>query len=104
MADFSSRGPTYDGRIAPLICAQGVRVATQGRNAISLPNGTSFSGPIIAGSIACLLQAFPNLTYSQLYEALAATASLAETPDNEMGYGIPNFYKAYLYLKQKNNK
>lgn len=104
LAEFSSRGPTYDGRIAPLVCAQGVRVATQGRNAISLPNGTSFSGPIIAGSIACLLQAFPNLTYSQLYEALAATSSQAGNPDNEMGYGIANFYKAYLYLKQKNNK
>lgn len=104
IASFSSRGPTADGRIVPTVCAQGVNVVVYGRHSIKFSNGTSFSGPIVAGGVACLLQAFPNAKFSDIYYSLASTASKADSPDNDYGFGKADFYKAYLVLKKKFDK
>jgi len=58
-------------------------------------SGTSYSSPIIAGSIACLLQSTPSLTNNQIMDILRYTASQYESPDYYLGYGIPNFELAY---------
>ena len=57
--------------------------------------GTSFASPIIAGAVACLWQALPNLTNMQIIDLLKANSSQFENPDNKLGYGIPDFYKTY---------
>lgn len=97
IAGFSSRGPSVDGRIKPDVCAQGVAsvVATSG-GSIGTSSGTSFSSPITAGMVASLWQALPNKTNTELLQIIKESASQFSNPDNEYGYGIPNYYQAYL--------
>ncbi len=101
-AYFSSQGPSSDKRIKPDVMAMGAGVfvsATKGQ-AIKTASGTSFSGPIIAGSVACLMQAFPNKSNIEIMNAIRRCSSNAKHPNGKLGYGIPDFYKTYLFLKQ----
>jgi subtilisin family serine protease len=66
-------------------------------------SGTSFSCPILAGCAACLWQAFPTKTAQQIKDAIMISADHFWTPDNNHGYGIPNFYNAYLLLATNYN-
>ncbi len=100
-AYFSSKGPSSDGRIKPDACAQGYSIYAQGRKKFETMSGTSFSGPITAGAVACLFQAFPNATNMQILDAVRLSASQIKNPDDELGYGIPDMYKAYSYLKKE---
>jgi serine protease AprX len=91
LANFSSRGPTADGRIKPEIVAQGVGVffaSTSGSNRYSSGNGTSYSTPIAAGVAALLLSAHPHLINSQARNILIETADNSSSPNNERGYGL----------------
>jgi subtilisin family serine protease len=56
--------------------------------------GTSFASPLVAGVAALLLEARPGWTPLQVLEALRSTASQADVPDNEVGYGIVNASRA----------
>lgn len=94
-AYFSSTGPTYDGRIKPDICAQGsASVVADIPTGIKLGSGTSFSSPIMAGAIACLWQANPSFSAQEIIQALKQSATLASQPNNQMGWGIPDFMVA----------
>jgi serine protease AprX len=104
-AYFSSLGPTYDKRIKPTVAAQGLgsAVFAPGGTAnpggvLSSASGTSFSSPIICGITACLWQAMPNLSNIQIIESIKATSSQASQPDTLLGWGIPDFSLALLYL------
>ncbi len=93
IANFSSRGPTADGRIKPDVSAPGagVTVARPGNNTTYLRgNGTSFATPITAGVAALLLEAYPNLTPRQMADLLRSTASQPDAPDNNYGHGLIN--------------
>jgi len=105
-AYFSSIGPTFDGRIKPDVMAQGVATVNALPNGdITTDNGTSFASPVIAGLMACLWEAFPNLTNQELMEYVRESAHLYQNPTAQMGYGIPNFYQVYQDLKvDKPNK
>ena len=50
----------------------------------------------MAGMAACLWQSLPNKTNIEIKTLIENCGSLADTPNFELGYGIPNFYKAYL--------
>lgn len=100
---ISSRGPNAAGRIKPDLCAQGINAAVLNGNFPSYNNGTSFSCPILAGCAACLWQAFPTKTAAEIKDAIMISADHFWTPDNNHGYGIPNFYNAYLLLKTNYN-
>jgi len=89
---FSSFGPTSDGRIKPDVSALGLQtvvVDAQGR--VTKSNGTSFSAPLISGFTAGVRQAFPDDTNLEIMDKIRLAGSQSMTPDNELGYGIPNF-------------
>jgi hypothetical protein len=97
IANFSSHGPTYDGRIKPELVAQGMLVtcaAAWDSAAYTVSNGSSYSAPLIAGSAALLLEAHPNWGPMDVRDALLATASYANKPDNDYGWGIPDVLAA----------
>jgi serine protease AprX len=94
-AFFSSIGPTYDGRIKPTVMALGQSDAVaNATDSVTRASGTSFSSPVLAGMCACLWEAHPAATNMQIVEALKKTASFSSHPDNNMGWGIPDFAKA----------
>ena len=91
-ASFSSQGPSYDGRVKPDVVAQGQQsVLSNTDGAITTANGTSFSGPIIAGMVASLWQALPDKTNTEIVDLIKQSSSLFSNPNNQLGYGIPNF-------------
>jgi len=98
-ASFSSYGPTSDNRIKPDISSQGQASATSGGNSVQFFNGTSFSCPIIAGGVASLMQAFPNVPPATIKTKLIQSADLYPNITNQKGYGIPDFWKVYQNLK-----
>lgn len=104
LAGFSSHGPTFDGRIKPDVCArgQGATVAAPGGGINSGANGTSFASPITCGAVACLWQAHPAFSNRQLYYAIIQSANRYTTPNNNYGYGIPDFCSANLLLSGGN--
>ena len=91
-AEFSSIGPSSDGRIKPDVMAQGQQaVVAYNENTTFTANGTSFSGPIMAGMVAALWQAVPNKTNVEIVQLIKQSAHLFANPNNQYGYGIPNF-------------
>lgn len=100
VANFSSRGPSADGRTKPDVSAQGE--ATQGLGwdpyVVSPINGTSFSAPLVAGLTACLWQLHPQLSNHAIMEAIRRSASHAHAPNDSIGHGIPDFWLAHLLL------
>lgn len=102
LATFSSPGPTYDGRIKPEVCARGVEtwcaVPAGGQtNVYGGVGGTSLSTPLVGGSCALILEAHPDWTPMQVREALMNTASNAENPNNDYGWGIIDVLAAINY-------
>ncbi|WP_139958051.1 S8 family serine peptidase [Flavicella sediminum] len=99
IANFSSFGPTADGRVKPNVVAQGKNVyVINGSGTIATSNGTSFSGPIMTGMAACLWQAFPNKTAQQIKSLIQESSDLYNNPTEQRGYGIPNFKAIYSSL------
>jgi len=96
VSTFSSRGPTADGRIKPELVAFGQSpVLIRGSGQVSAAAGTSFSAPQIAALAAGLWEAKPNWTKDELLTNLLKSGSQYATPDQNLGYGIPNFRGAY---------
>jgi serine protease AprX len=101
-ATFSSYGPASDGRVKPTVASVGQGTAFAGLNNLpNFGNGTSFATPNLAGLITCLWQAFPEFTNMQIIEAVKRSASIYTAPNDRIGYGIPNFHKAYDDLFQQ---
>lgn len=93
---FSSVGPTADGRIKPDVMALGSPTAViTGRGTIIMDIGTSFSAPQIAGLVACLWQALPDKTAKEIIELVRRSGDNYATPNNILGYGVPDFERAY---------
>ena len=102
-ANFSSVGPTSDGRIKPDLSSMGQGSYVCNANGLfSSGNGTSYATPILAGAVACLWQANPTKTNMQILQALRATASKASNPDNVYGWGIPSMCAAHNLLNGTN--
>lgn len=100
-ASFSSVGYTADNRVKPDITATGKGIyVISAKDEVFSGNGTSFSSPLIAGSMACLWQYAPNTTNIDLISTIQQSASQYNSPDSLMGYGIPDFYKAMTLLAQ----
>lgn len=96
IAGFSSRGPSFDGRIKPEVCARGVSTAMASGDGIGygFGSGTSSATPLVAGAVAVLLSARPTWTPMMVREALMKTASQSNSPNNDYGYGIIDVWAA----------
>lgn len=93
---FSSVGFTADYRVKPDVVALGSgSCVIDQQGSIRYSSGTSFATPILAGLGVCLWQALPGLTNKEIIALLQEVSSQAKQPDAELGYGIPNMYKAY---------
>ena len=101
-ADFSSTGPTYDGRIKPDVMAMGANTFVASGYPSWSPyyngSGTSFSNPVLAGAVACLRQARPTASVQEICDAVRAAGDHANNPDNYYGYGIPDFVRVLEIL------
>lgn len=95
-SNFSSIGPTFDGRIKPDVMAQGQNpyFSTTSGSVSNASSGTSFSGPIIAGMVASFWQAIPWATNQQVVDFVLQSADRFTNPTTQFGYGIPNFQVA----------
>lgn len=102
ISSFSSAGPSADGRVKPDLSALGVEVMTQTAEVLlTRLNGTSFSCPVLSGMSACLMEAVPQATASEIIESLRAAGDRYYTPDSLYGYGIPDMNKALSILQDK---
>ncbi|NOS94406.1 MAG: S8 family serine peptidase [Cyclobacteriaceae bacterium] len=98
-SSFSSIGPAADGRIKPDVVAFGSGTSTiNSTGNLNTTNGTSVASPLITSLVAGLVQAFPKASPQQIYQAIIYSASQYEKPDNQLGYGIPNYNRAKSYL------
>ncbi len=89
-SDFSSIGPTADGRIKPDVCAFGDGTAImRGNGDIERGGGTSFSSPLIAGFAAGIWQSNPEWTSLEVMNAIRNSGHRAYAPDSFVGYGVP---------------
>ncbi len=113
MSNFSSWGPTDDGRIKPDIVAQGVAVySTLSTNDSSYgyQNGTSMASPGAAGSLLLLqelsqrfmVNGAPKILRSATVKGLAVhtanEAGLYPGPDYKFGWGLLNIGEAAQVL------
>lgn len=99
VGSFSSYGPSSDGRVKPTVASVGVGTYLSSPNGtIIRGNGTSFATPNLAGLVTCLWQAFPEFTNMEIIESVKKSSSIYLSPNNRIGYGIPNFRIAYENL------
>lgn len=123
-ASFSGIGPTIDGRTKPDVVAPGQNIVSayssyfimnpnnaggplasdvkhfeyNGRTyAWNANSGTSMSSPVVAGTIALWLQAYPRLTPQDCLEVFRKTCTRYDSaltyPNNWYGYGEINVYE-----------
>lgn len=101
-SDFSNRAGVYAGSYLSAL-GEGVCCAyengvlrTQG-NFIFLLNGTSFAAPQVAGAVALLAQAFPNLSSQSIVQLLYQSArdAGASGDDSVFGQGILDIARAF---------
>ncbi len=88
--NFSSVGPTADGRTKPDVSAQGSLVYIASGGTFRYAGGTSFSAPMVTGIVCQILQVNPDLNPKEVWEVLTSTASQSASPDNNLGWGIVN--------------
>lgn len=110
VTDFSSRGPTADGRVKPDILFPGQWITaaqaagTQAGDVVSpgyvALRGTSMATPHAAGATCLLLQAKPELTPGEIKGALLETARDLNVPANDQGAGRAEVFKAFQLLTQ----
>lgn len=129
IATWSSRGPTPDGRVKPDIAAPGRMVVAAFSRWMTHPppwlkdmivawpdlddprgryvaaEGTSESAPILAGTVALMLEADPGLTPEEVRAILSRTAyrdaftGPLAVPDGDWGYGKLDAAAAVRELK-----
>ncbi|MHB0877325.1 MAG: S8 family serine peptidase [Anaerolineae bacterium] len=90
LEEFSSQGPTNDGRLKPDI--SGPDATSTESYAHEAFYGTSASTPHVAGAAALVLSAYPDFTPQQVSEFLMSNAIDRGPggPDNGYGYGSLN--------------
>jgi len=95
MAGFSDRAGEAH---ASYVVAPGQKVVTDcDPETCAIVSGTSFAAPHVAGALALLLQAFPEMNGRQALDLLLRSSATASGPDGDTVYGRGRIdvYKAY---------
>ncbi len=101
---FSSVGFLKRNVVKPEITSLGQSVELINDKAkIYTGNGTSYSTPIVAGGVACLMQNYPDKTFKDIKYAINLSANNYYNPNKNIGFGVPDFGLAFLYLKSYSN-
>lgn len=94
-ASLSSIGPSFDNRVKPDVMAQGSPTTLiDGTGNFNADFGTSYAAPLITGLAACLIEAYPAKHSEEIANYIRESAHLFSTPNDSMGYGIPDFQLA----------
>lgn len=102
VADFSSRGPSSDNQVKPEVMAIGKGIYVAKPDGTIRPgNGTSYSAPLITGLAACLWQANKEASAMEIRQAICKSADRFYLPDEDRGYGIPDFNLANVLLQME---
>jgi hypothetical protein len=114
MTNFSSWGPTDDGRIKPDVVADGVNLLSSvagNDNSYAYYSGTSMASPSTAGSLLLLQEYYsqlhsPNFMRAATLKGLvihtADEAGPSPGPDYKQGWGLVNMKKAAEVIKSNN--
>lgn len=106
---FSSIGPSFDNRVKPDVMAQGSPTTLiDGSGKFNAEFGTSYAAPLVTGLAACLIEAYPAKHSEEIANYIRQSAHLYSTPNDSLGYGIPDFQLALSlyapeYLIQEND-
>lgn len=104
-AGSSSIGPSADGRVKPDVAAMGVNTTViRADGSVGFASGTSLSSPLVTSLVAGVWQRYPGLTNIEVIDAIRKSASQASSPDNLLGYGIPNFKAVVNYLESSSQE
>ncbi len=124
IADFSSRGPNMTQYYKPEVSAPGYSIVSSvssfsdkspkptetttfnGKEyAFGTASGTSMSGPMVAGCVALILQANPNLSSQEIkdiiFQSTKTDKFTGECPNDTWGYGKINVYEAIKLAEKK---
>lgn len=108
LAEFSLRGPSPYGEIKPEVSAPGVDIiSAYPGNGYAQANGTSMAAPAVAGSVALLIQKYPDADVDELENALTSTAEAltndeyTESPNNGFGHGLVDTAAAAEALEEE---
>ncbi|MBI2849288.1 MAG: S8 family peptidase [Chloroflexi bacterium] len=104
VADFSSRGPTQDGRIKPDVVFPGHNIVSCRAKGTSIGNvisdlyteasGTSMATPHATGAVALLLES-KRISSAEIKDLLMGSAKDLGLSPNIQGYGRGDVYDAY---------
>ncbi|MEO5911531.1 MAG: S8 family serine peptidase [Pelobium sp.] len=115
ISDFSSYGPTDDGRIKPDIVADGVEVTSTSNTdtkSYATLSGTSMSSPNVSGSLVLLQEYYAQLNAGKFMKSATLKGLVIETaedagnigPDYIYGWGLLNMEKAANLIKLNSSK
>ncbi|OZI09460.1 hypothetical protein BWI93_03910 [Siphonobacter sp. BAB-5385] len=116
IADFSSFGPTDDGRVKPDLVAPGVSInsaSSQGDNLYKVSSGTSMASPGAAASLFLLQQHHKNVKGGVFMKAAtlkglgihtADETGSAAGPDYSFGWGLINMERAIQVINNPDLK
>ena len=116
MTQFSSWGPTDDGRIKPDIVAPGLNVLSSiatSTTGYKTESGTSMSTPAVTGTLALLQQLYKNLNSGNYMRSATLKALVLHTareaganrgPDYSFGWGLLDAEAAAKVIINKDNQ
>ena len=115
ISNFSSWGPTDDGRVKPDIVGVGVNVFSTTNvsdKSYTFLSGTSMSSPQVAGSIFLLQELYASLNNSKMMRSSTLKGLVLHTaddagrpgPDYTYGWGLLNMEKAAKAIINKEKK
>ncbi|MBL7811618.1 MAG: S8 family serine peptidase [Bacteroidetes bacterium] len=104
-ADFSSMGPTADGRMKPDLAAMGENTIVAGTSGyFTGASGTSFSSPVLCGMIASFMQYAGTVSPQAMRQAVELSARHSLGKDSLLGGGLPDFRLAMDLVKGTNTR
>jgi len=96
-SNFSSIGPTADGRMKPDLCAIGELYVADEH--FEFAQGTSFATPLVTGFVACVQELHPEWNAYEVMDAMRKSGHLHPYFDYAHGYGVP---QASYFIKEQN--